>query len=167
MMDTTTLKWGVVGVFIALLLIGAVSDIIKRRIPNWVVIALIGLYVLALVLGVAPSSWLSGLGAAGVVLIVTYGLYLFGVIGAGDAKLFSAAALFVGLTNLATFALMTVLVGGLMAIGVLILHPKRVMRGMTAAGRAEGAGRGIPYGVAIALGAIAARMITLKAIGLG
>jgi prepilin peptidase CpaA len=167
MIDAATLRWGVIGAFCALLLVAAVSDIIRRRIPNWVVLGLIGLYALALVFGVAPSGWLSGLGAAAIVLVVTYGLYHFGVIGAGDAKLFSAAALFLGLTNLASFALMTVLVGGLMAVGVLIVHPKRVMRGLTARGRAEGAGRGIPYGVAIAIGGIAARVVSLNAAGLG
>ena len=161
MIDAAMAKWAVVGGFCALLLIAAATDIVRRRIPNWTVLALVGLYVIAGVLGVAPSTWLSSLAAAAIVLVVTYALYHFGVFGAGDAKLFSAVALFMGLSNLASFALLTVLVGGLMALGVLVLHPKRAMRGLTAAGRAEGGGRGIPYGVAIALGGIAAGAASL------
>jgi len=154
MTDPVLLKWCLAGAYCALLLTAAVTDILRRRIPNWIVVALIVLYLLAHVLGVAPTTWVSGLAAAAIVLAVTYGLFHFGVFGAGDAKLFSAVALFMGLANLTSFALVTVAIGGLMAVGVLILHPKRAMRGLTAAGRAEGGGRGIPYGVAIALGGI-------------
>jgi prepilin peptidase CpaA len=162
MTESEMLKWGVAAVFCALLLVAAVTDIIRRRIPNWIVACLVALYALAVVLGVSPSTWPSGVGAAAIVLVVTYILFHFGVFGAGDAKLFSAVALFMGLGKLAGFVLITVMIGGLMALGVLILHPKRVMRGLTAAGRAEGSGRGIPYGVAIALGGIAAGALSLS-----
>jgi len=145
--------------FVLLLLAAAIADIARRRVPNWTVFGLIAVYGLALVVGHAPSEWWSGLGAAVIVLLVTYGLYHFEVIGAGDSKLFSAAALFVGLPHLATFALLTVLVGGAMAAVVIVANPRRVMRGMTAAGRAEGKGRGVPYGVAIASGAIATQVL--------
>ena len=145
--------------FVLLLLAAAIADIARRRIPNWTVFGLIGVYALALIAGHAPSVWWSGLAAAALVLLVTYGLYYFDVIGAGDSKLFSAAALFVGLAHLATFSLFTVLVGGLMALAVILVNPRRAMRGMTAAGRADGQSRGIPYGVAIAGGAIATQVL--------
>lgn len=162
MIDAEWGRWGVAAAFCALLLAAAVKDIVSRRIPNWIVIALIALYGLALVLGVSVSTWPSGLGAAAIVLIVTYALYHFGVFGAGDAKLFSAVALFIGLANVASFILLTSVIGGLMATGVLILRPKRALRGLTAAGRAEAGGRGIPYGVAIALGGIVAGALSLN-----
>src|SRR5207302_4662230 len=50
---------------------------------------------------------------------------------------FSAAALFAGLANMALLFTATALVGGLMALIVLIVHPRRAMRGLTARGRAE------------------------------
>jgi len=162
MTPSAVLEWGAAGIYCALLLTAALTDIIWRRIPNWIVIALLGLYFLTLALGVAPSTWSSALGAAAIVLVATYILFHLGVFGAGDAKLFSAVALFTGLGNLAEFALMTVLIGGLMALGVLVLYPKRVMRGLTAAGRAKNTGRGVPYGVAIALGGIAAGALSLN-----
>ena len=167
MIDAAWARWGVIAAFCTLLLTAALTDIVRRRIPNWIVIALTVLYVSAVVLRVAPSTWLSGLGAAAIVLAVTYAIYHFGVFGAGDAKLFSVVALFMGLTNLAKFALLTVLIGGLMAVGALILRPKRAMRGLTAAGRTQGGGRGIPYGVAIALGGIVAGALSLNVGALG
>jgi len=154
------MKWAVTAVFVGVLLIAAVVDIAQRRIPNWTVIALIVTYVVAVLLRVSPSVWYCGLAAAAITFVVTYGLYHFGVIGAGDAKLMSAAALFAGLQGLGLFALVTVLVGGGMAVAVIMLNPRRAMRGLTAAGRAEGSGRGIPYGVAIASGAVISQAVS-------
>lgn len=162
MIDPEWAKWGVAGLFCALLLAAAVTDILRRRIPNGIVLGVIALYAVSLALGAAPSAWRSGLAAAAIALLITYALYHFGAFGAGDAKLFSAVALFMGLSNLASFALLTVLIGGLMAVAVIILNPKRALRGLTAAGRAEGAGRGIPYGVAIALGGVCAIVPSLN-----
>lgn len=153
-------KWAVTAVFVGVLLVAAAVDVVQRRIPNWTVAALIMTYVLAVLLGVSPSVWYWGLSAAAITLVVTYGLYHFGMIGAGDAKLMSAAALFAGLHGLGLFALITVLVGGAMAVGVIMLNPRRAMRGLTAAGRAEASGRGIPYGVAIASGAVISQAVS-------
>jgi prepilin peptidase CpaA len=137
-----------------LLLTAAVTDFRVRRIPNWTVIAIIVLFIPAIIFGALTPTVGSALAAAAIGFAVTFALYWFNIFGAGDAKLFSAAALFTGLAGLAQFALFTTLVGGLMAVGVLILRPRAVMRGMTKRGREEGKLRGIPYGVAIAAGAI-------------
>jgi Flp pilus assembly protein protease CpaA len=47
-----------------------------------------------------------------------------------------------------------------MALVVLVVHPKRAMRSLTARGRAENPSRGIPYGVAIAAGALITGYLT-------
>ena len=147
------------GLFVAILLVAAVSDGVRRRIPNWAVLGLVGLYVVIAVLGMAPTSpWWALVGAL-IAFPVTYGLYHFGIMGAGDAKLFTAAALFAGLKWLLPFALITAMFGGLFAIGYLIVRPRKVMRGLTTAGRAEGAGIGLPYGIPIALGAVSACLL--------
>jgi prepilin peptidase CpaA len=146
--------------FVVLLGAAALSDLFRRKIPNWAVLALVGLYVVAAFTGVAPTGpWLA-LGAAVIAFPITYGLYHFGIKGAGDAKLFTAAALFAGLTWLLQFALITALLGGVLAIGYLALRPRRAMRGLTTAGRAEGAGLGVPYGVPIAFAAVAVAMLS-------
>jgi prepilin peptidase CpaA len=87
-------------------------------------------------------------------------LYLAGWLGAGDSKLFAAAALFAGLGNLLLLVVATALAGGLYALAVLLIRPREVFRGMTARGRKEGRLRGIPYGVAIAAGALVTALLT-------
>jgi prepilin peptidase CpaA len=154
------LRWGLAGLFTSGLLAAAVSDYLRRRIPNWVVVALIALYFAAVLARISPTAVLSGLAAAGITFVVTYLLYHFNIFGAGDAKLFTAVALFAGLTGLGTLALTTVLIGGAMALVVLVLRPGRAIRAITTRGRSSGERSGIPYGVAIALGAIVTAWLT-------
>ncbi|KRB52659.1 prepilin peptidase [Phenylobacterium sp. Root700] len=150
--------WGPAALFGGFLLIAAGVDAVRRKIPNWTVIGLIATYLAALALGLAPSTWPSALAAAAIAFGVTYPLYHFGFLGAGDTKLFTAVALFAGANHLLAVAVLTTLAGGALALGSIILRPKRALRGLTSRGRAEGAGRGIPYGVAIALGGIGTAM---------
>src|SRR6266550_5698445 len=74
----------------------AVSDIVSYRIPNALVLALIGLFLAVAAFHGASVDWLSHLGAAGLCLAVGVALYSFGQMGAGDAKLLAAAALWAG-----------------------------------------------------------------------
>ena len=90
--------------------------------------------------------------AAGVIAFaVTFGLYSAGLVGAGDSKLFSAVALFAGLGGLGFFALATALAGGAVALAGLVARPTRAMVMVKMRGQGD-FGRGVPYGVAIALG---------------
>ena len=131
----------------------AVSDVRKRIIPNVSVLALLGVFLAwaVLVLGFGQPL-LSALLAAVVAFGVTFALYAFKVIGAGDSKLFAAAALFCGLGYLPLFALATVLAGGVIAVVSLVARPNRTMAMLAMGGKGDW-GRGIPYGVAIAIGA--------------
>ncbi|HEX5379996.1 MAG TPA: prepilin peptidase [Phenylobacterium sp.] len=145
-----TLRFGIAGVLCALLLWSAVSDIADRRIPNSAILAIIALFV--------PWSFAShgenlasGLAAGAIGFGVGYVLYLFKVMGAGDAKLFAAVALFTGLTYLHLFALATVLCGGVVAAVIMVARPRRAAAMLTLRGQGD-FGRGIPYGVAIAVG---------------
>jgi prepilin peptidase CpaA len=139
-------------VFAILLLVAAIYDIRDRRIPNWTVLALLAAFLVAASLRLTPDGWLSSLTAFGIAFVGSGLLYMFGVLGAGDSKLFSATALFLGLKNLALLASVTTLAGGLLALGFLILRPKSAAHGLTGLGRAEEGKTGIPYGVAIAVG---------------
>lgn len=159
--------WAWPALFAGLLLTAAVSDVARRKVPNWTVAALVVTYAVAAWFGVAPASPASALGAAAIAFAIGYGLYHFDIVGAGDAKLISAVALFVGLANLATLGLLTVLTGGAIAIGYLIFRPQRVMRGLTARGRAEGAVIGVPYGVAIAVGGVLTGLLSKNFFPLG
>jgi len=145
-------RYAVSGAFCLVLAAAAASDLRSRRIPNWAILALLLLFATRIATGGGPPL-LSSLAAAGIALAVTGGLYLAKVIGAGDSKLFTAVALFLGLSDLGAFALVTTLAGGVIAVANLIFNRKKVLRGMTAAGRAEGR-HGLPYGLPIAISGI-------------
>jgi prepilin peptidase CpaA len=140
--------------YAALLVIAAGYDFLRRRIPNWTVLGLLLVFALAAVMGLTPTLWTSSLAAFALALVGSSALYLLGWIGAGDSKLFAAVALFAGLSNLLLLFIGTAIAGGVYALAVLFIRPKEVMRGMTAGGRTDGKLRGIPYGVAIAAGAL-------------
>lgn len=127
------------GAYAAPLVLAAVSDFRTFRIPNAVVGALALLYPLAaLALGRAadmPQHLL--VGAA--VLSIGAPLFALRVMGGGDVKLMSAAALWVGTAGIVDFIFMTALLGGVFAFAVLVSR-----------GLGKSAARRIPYGIPIA-----------------
>ena len=133
-----------------ILVVAAVSDIQKRRIPNWTVVALVGLFA-----GLAAldrgAHLVSALEAAGIAFVVSVGLYAIKVVGAGDSKLFTAVALFAGLGYLPLLVVATTLTGGAIALVSLATRPTRALVLFNLRGQGDW-GRGIPYGLAIAVG---------------
>jgi prepilin peptidase CpaA len=143
------LRWLVLFLLSILLVIVSISDIRNRRIPNWTVLAIGALFLPWIFLG-PHISILSSLEAAGIVLVSSIGLYAFRIIGAGDSKLLTATALFVGLSQLPQFLVLVALAGGVIAAISLVARPTRAMVMLHMRGKGD-FGRGIPYGVAIAI----------------
>lgn len=139
-------------VLTALLFWASFSDVRVRRVPNACILAIIGLFVLQTI-ALHPGPALSGLYAALLSLAICYGLYAFSIVGAGDAKLFASVALLIGLADLGSFALATVFAGGVMALISLASRPRRALAMLQLRGKGD-FGRGIPYGVAITVGAL-------------
>lgn len=147
--------------FPALVVVGAMRDAVSFTIPNWVSIALAAAFLPAAVaMGAGPAqiglACLIGLGA----LIAGMGMFAVGWIGGGDAKLFAAAGLWMGLSALLPYLLVTALAGGALAVVLLALRSVWLR---PIAARAPGwfarlatPGENVPYGVAIAFGALAA-----------
>jgi len=145
-------RWTVVVALTALLVWASISDIRTRRISNWNVLAIVVLFApWALLHWNASAAW--ALVAGAIALAVGVALYAFGVTGAGDAKLFAAVALFAGLGHLLALSVATALAGGVIAIASLVSRPRRALAMITLRGKGD-YGPGIPYGVAIALGAV-------------
>ncbi len=150
--------------FAGLLLIGAVSDVATMKIPNWVSIALAAGYVLFAAIaqpGWAPFGWhlLFGFG----VLIAGFLLFQIGIVGGGDVKLIAAASLWTGLGAFGAFALWMAIAGGLLAL-ILLIARKIVQPSETRPAfinRLLKPRGGVPYGVAIAAGGIAAASAAL------
>lgn len=157
-METLTLACLAVLPVIAIL--AALRDLTTMTIPNWMSLVLLAAFV--------PAAFLAGLGwqdmllhlAVGVAaLLAGMGLFAFRVLGGGDAKLLAVLCLWMGPQSVLTFILWTALVGGLFSLGLLMarqhLAPLAHAGPVWTARLLEPKGD-IPYGVAIAAGALLA-----------
>ncbi len=156
-----TLQLALLLVFPALVVVAALKDVTSYTIPNWISLGLIAAFAPAALVSGAPLAAIGVCLAAGLVaLLVGMGMFAAGWIGGGDAKLFAAAALWLGWPAALPFMVVTGLAGGALTLGILTLRSgwfEPVLAGGPAWIRKLGApGGDIPYGVAIAAGALAA-----------
>ncbi|MET0181589.1 MAG: prepilin peptidase [Caulobacterales bacterium] len=155
--------------FAGLLLVAAISDVATMKIPNWVSIALAASYpVVALITGQPLTEIGINLAFGFGVLVLCFGLFQFGIMGGGDAKLIAAAAVWTGLNAFLFFAGWMALAGGLIALVLLFVRravkpseerPAFLNRLLKPHG-------GVPYGVAIAFGGLMALDIARTALTL-
>lgn len=144
----------------------AISDFKSMTIPNvyagGIVLAFIPAYAADYLSGAgmeffaAPASHLI---AALVVFIITLFLFAARVMGAGDSKLCSALALWVGISGLAAFIFYMAVAGALLAVATKIMNKRKVCEAPKEGGWIDQAQRGlagVPYGIAICLGALIA-----------
>jgi len=148
-------------IFPALVIAAAVRDLTSFTIPNTLPLALIVAFpVAALALGLPLSAIGLGFAVGAAALVVGMGMFAARWIGGGDAKLFAAAALWLGLPGLMTYLLITGVAGGVLAVSLLALRSTPVRAVMPAGpawfARLAQPGENVPYGVAIAVGALAA-----------
>ncbi|QUS41452.1 peptidase [Tardiphaga alba] len=144
--------------FPGLMAYAAVSDIFTMTISNRISLLLIaGFGFLAFFSGMTPHQALLHLGAGGIVLVVAFACFSFGWIGGGDAKLAAVAGLWFGFDHLLQYLVYASLFGGALT---LLLLQFRQWPLPYALGRQDWLMRlhhkdtGIPYGVALALGAL-------------
>ena len=159
-------------VFAALVIAAAIKDAISFTIPNWIPLTLIAAFPLAALavgLPLTAFGWHAFIGFAALVA----GMIMFALrwVGGGDAKLFAAAALWVGWPGVATFMMGAALAGGALA-AVLVLARTAQLRRLMLMGpnwmaKLADPGEGVPYGVAIAAGALWALPATPFAAALG
>ena len=155
-------------VFTIVLLGAAIGDIRTRRIPNRIVAGLaIAGFVFRLVLDGGEGFLVAGEGLL-VGLACWLPFYAFGWLGAGDVKLYAAAAAWLGPKSALEGALIAALAGAVLALLWMVKTHGMRRTSQTiglAAGtpgilspRQDGSGRSsrLPYGVAIAFGAISA-----------
>lgn len=140
--------------------VAAGSDMARFRIPNAVVGSILVLFLAQIATGVVPLAALPMHGLiALLVFAASFGLFLTKWLGAGDGKLLIALSLVIGPAGIGTFLIMTALAGGLLAlmIGVLAARPLPVwLEGVGIDGGYRVGMRKVPYGVAIAFGAVMA-----------
>jgi prepilin peptidase CpaA len=154
-------------VFSAILLVAAIGDLRTRRIPNRLV-AILAL--LGIAFSVARLPFIEGLSLAGggllVGLVCWLPFYALGWLGAGDVKLYAAAGAWLGPARAAEGALVGALFGALLSViwmmksqgmketiqtlGIAVGTPQMLSPSSTGTGKRST----LPYGVAIAVGAL-------------
>jgi prepilin peptidase CpaA len=145
--------------FPALMAFAAASDLFTMTIPNRVSLALgAGFLILAILSGMGFYDLLAHIGAGAIVLAVAFACFTMGWIGGGDAKVAAAAALWFGFSHLMNYLVYASLFGG--ALTLLLLQFRQWPLPYTFAGQAwllrlHAKDSGIPYGVALAIGALA------------
>ena len=140
--------------FGALLLFAAFHDVAKMTIPNWVSIALAVAFVPAAFLAGLPLNQIGiHIGVGLVAFIVGVGLFYARVWGGGDAKLFAASMLWIGLGATGQFIYGVALAGGLLALVIVIARRMKLKSDMDWLARLLNPKVGAPYAVAIAAGA--------------
>jgi prepilin peptidase CpaA len=157
--------------FPAMMAFAASSDLLTMTIPNRVSLILVGGYfAMALWFGTTPMDVALHVGAALLVLAISFGFFARGWIGGGDAKLAAATALWLGFDYLLTYVLYASLLGG--ALTLLILQARTLplplmLTGRDWAERLHKANGGIPYGIALAAAALVVYPETpwMKALG--
>ena len=135
----------------------AATDVFTMTIPNRLNIGLaLAFFALAPIAGFGWQDVLSHMGAGAAMLLVGILLFSLGWLGGGDAKLLAAASLWLGLDHLLVFLTYTAAFGGALALAILAYRnaPVGALPLPGWAARLHTKGEGMPYGVAIAAGAL-------------
>jgi prepilin peptidase CpaA len=159
--------------FPALMAFAAASDLFTMTISNRVSLALVaGFFTLALLGGMGLYDIALHVAAGLTVLVVAFFCFAMGWVGGGDAKVVSAAALWFGFGYLMNYLLYASLFGG--ALTLLLLQFRQWPLPVALAGqpwllRLHAKESGIPYGIALAIGALMVYPETewIKAVDLG
>ena len=173
-MTSSVLAHLIVAAFPVGAIAAALADATTFTIPNRLTIAIAAAFFpVALILGL-PIQTIGACAAVGVLaLIVGIGMFALNWCGGGDAKLLAACALWLGVPAILPFLFAMSVVGDLIAVGSASLSrrlsPMLAMAGKAAADDAAETAAGpawirrllepteaLPYGVAIAIGALIA-----------
>ena len=144
--------------FPALMAFAAASDLFTMTISNRVSLILAaGFLVLAPISGMPLQEFLLHVGAGLTVLVIAFACFAMGWMGGGDAKVAASVALWFGFAQLMDFLLYASLFGG--ALTLLLLQFRQWplpygLAGQAWLARLHDKESGIPYGIALTLGAL-------------
>jgi len=150
----SVLSYAAFAFFPLMMAYAAASDLLTMTIPNLVTVALVlGFFVIApLALGMdLPTIGMHAV-SGGAMLAIGFLLFVFGWIGGGDAKIASAAALWLGVSDTIEFVVWTSILGGGLSLLLLILKqrlsPALAVR-YSWLHRLHDPETGVPYGLAL------------------
>ena len=114
-------------VYAATLCYGCISDIKSLKIPNAVSVILLALFLLNYLLFGAADGLTKHIIVASSALLVGFGVFAAGLMGAGDIKLISALMLWAGPQSGFVFLIVMTFAGGLLASLLLITRTSMVV----------------------------------------
>lgn len=136
----------------------AAMDLLTMKIPNRLsALTVLAFFPLALLAGLGPWAILWHVAAGLGVLALGVLLFIPGWFGGGDAKLMAAIALWIGPENLFPYIFWVAMAGGMIATAFSSARSvplPGVLLGEAWALRLHRADSGIPYGIALAAGAL-------------
>ncbi|MBP1851749.1 A24 family peptidase [Rhizobium halophytocola] len=142
------------------LVLAALTDLLEMTIPNHIPLALIlGFLVVAPFIDIGWTGFGWHLAAGAVVFAACFALFAFGVMGGGDAKLLSAAALWFGFNeSLLSFAIYVSYIGGLLTVLLILLRSRSsiVMTLNLPLPDSLISAKKVPYGIAIGIAGLIA-----------
>jgi prepilin peptidase CpaA len=142
------------GLFPAVMAFAAASDLFTMTISNRLSVLLaVGFFVAAALIGMPLADVGSHVLAGLLVLTISFGLFAFGWIGGGDAKLAAATSLWLGFGYLFDYFFLASILGG--GLALFLLGVRRFPLPISFVGthwieRLHSAKAGIPYGIALA-----------------
>jgi prepilin peptidase CpaA len=136
----------------------AAMDLLTMKIPNRIsAVLVLAFFPLAALAGLGAWEVLDHVGAGLLVLALGVLLFIPGWFGGGDAKLMAAIALWIGFDDLFLYILYVALAGGIIATVFTTARSvplPRLFLGEAWALRLHRTDAGIPYGLALAIGAL-------------
>ena len=141
--------------FPVLMAFAALSDLFTMTISNRISIALVVVFVpFAYFVGLSGQDIAIHLVCGFGVLVLTFGMFAFGWIGGGDAKLAAATAVWVGWQQLGVYGIYSAFLGGVLTLLILAMRkmpvPVAALR-YTWIARLHDEHSGVPYGIALAV----------------
>lgn len=126
---------------------GAWTDITRRHLSNWLCLATLAAGLAFAAIGGTPSEFLSHLGHFALALGIGLALFAGGMWGGGDGKYYAAVAAWFPIGGFFNLILAISMVGLAMLFVMLVKARGRLFRKDA---------KGVPYGVAIGVGAVIA-----------
>jgi prepilin peptidase CpaA len=144
--------------FPALMAFAAASDLFTMTISNRVSLLLVaGFVALAAAVGMDLHAALSHAGAGMTILVAAFACFAMGWVGGGDAKIAAGVALWFGFGHLFDYLLYASLFGGALTLMLLQFRQwplPQALGSQTWLLRLHDKETGIPYGIALAVGAL-------------
>ncbi len=145
-------------IFPAAMAFAAMLDLFTMTIPNKISLGLLASFlIVAPLTGMPWEQFFVHIAIGFAVLVAGIVLFAFGVLGGGDAKLVAAASLWIGYNDLLAYLFVAAQLGAVLSIAIIMYRgmlPPRWALNVDWAMRLYNKNEGIPYGIALAGGAL-------------